>query len=635
MTNYPGAKPYSFTQKEESGPVKYDGAKSFSFAGERKKKEKSIDDLQEIGAAPELREFSAKAFKASMAASLMGGEEEINAFKKIYPDAKFSQDDATGAYTVDLPSGKYVMNRPGFSGQDVAEFATRLGAFAGLGPAGAGAKGAAMLAGKSAAIEGGLQVAEKGLGGDFDPEQAAIAGVAAPVGEKVGNVLGGAFSKVRGMIGAGPDASQKELMAEASKKGVDLLATDVVPPNTFIGKHLQQLNEKLGPLGSGGRRASQQEARVEMVSNIAKEFGVESNALDTATEHGIIKYLGEGVLKMKQKGAQMRVDALKVLDPAGGVDMANTRAAIAKAIERESSKKLRADEGVIKTLEDIGASVDGNFSHVANIRSTLIDDVSAAYKGETKALPSKAIAPLQSVKSAIDKDMKIFAESVDRGAAASWVKSNRIFAEGYGNAKQTAIKKLINAGEESPELVNQIIKSQRPSDLKRLRGFLDDKGKEHLKVGVMKKILDDAGYFKSSADEINPDRFATALGKNRKLISSALSPTQQKELMGVQKVLDATRRAQQAAAAPPTGIQAVPQLMAGGAAGAAAVDFGATALFAGSLSAMAKSYESKMGRSLLIKLANAKKGSKKESEILGQIMSRLSTSAATLPENDQ
>lgn len=143
--------------------------------------------LEEIGAAPELNEFSKRALKASLSANLIGSDYELaQALKAQFPEATFARDrDANLIAT--MPSGSsYYLNAPGFSGQDVVKFATRLAAFT---PAGRGSAGLTALAGKTAATEGVLQGAEAGVGGDFNPADIGVAAVAAPAGQAIGNKI--------------------------------------------------------------------------------------------------------------------------------------------------------------------------------------------------------------------------------------------------------------------------------------------------------------------------------------------------------------------------------------------------------------------------------------------------------------
>jgi hypothetical protein len=108
------------------------------------------------------------------------------------------------------------------------------------------------------------------------------------------------------------------------------------------------------------------------------------------------------------------------------------------------------------------------------------------------------------------------------------------------------------------------------------------------------------------------------LGKpnTQKAIDAFFSPRDKKQLDGLQKLLDATRRAQDANLTLETGQQLVPLAAGGGIATGLQVAPVETMLIAGSLSGFAKAYESNAFRNFLVKLANAKAGSKAEKGLL-------------------
>lgn len=148
--------------------------------------------LEEIGAAPELGEFSTRGFKTSLAANLISSDLELaQSLAQQIPGSTFSRDEE-GNIIATMPSGgSFFLNKPGFSGQDIAKFTTRALAFT---PAGRGLTGIALptlakSAGQSAVTEAGLQAVESGLGGEFTPADIGVAGVAAPLGQVAGTKI--------------------------------------------------------------------------------------------------------------------------------------------------------------------------------------------------------------------------------------------------------------------------------------------------------------------------------------------------------------------------------------------------------------------------------------------------------------
>ena len=130
-------------------------------------------------------------------------------------------------------------------------------------------------------------------------------------------------------------------------------------------------------------------------------------------------------------------------------------------------------------------------------------------------------------------------------------------------------------------------------------------------------MLDKAGAFRVDSP-VNVNKFTTELSKTntRQAIDSFFSENQKKQLESLERILEATRRAQDAALNTRTGQELVP-LGAFSAAGYGLnVSPITTLATAGTMSALLKAYESKPFRQLLMKIARTKKGSKEERRIL-------------------
>lgn len=523
------------------------------------------------------------------------------------------------------------INRKGFSPLDVLQ---------GLGIASAFAPGAAGLTGTSARALGslaatagttqaGIETLQKVAGGEFDLPEVGVAAVTAPVGEVVGEKL---LAPLARAVGGQVSQGSKDLLRMAKERGIDVLTTDVVPPNTFLGKTVQHLGEKLGPIGTGLKRAKQQNARIEVVEDIAEKFNV---SLDAPIERNIIKSLNRGILQRKEKAALLRNEAVEVLDQFGAVDLDKTIKSIDEQIAKQVRLKRKADPQIIDNLTRLKQSLaDADFSLVKDLRSSLIDDINASFSGEINALPSKAVAPLQAVKSTIDKDLKKFAVSKDRVAASKWIRSNRIFAEGYRKVKETELKRVLKKGDMTPEVVNSIMLGGKASELTRLDSLLDEAGKKNARTSIITSALKESGFFQGGA---NPTRFVNAMQKpsRQKAFNVFFKGAQKKEVEGLTRLLSATSRAQEASVSTATGQQLFAPLTAlAGAQFDAGISFGT----AGTLGALTRSYEGSGVRNLILKLANTPKGSNIERELLDELMpfvqGTLQGFRASLQENE-
>jgi hypothetical protein len=442
--------------------------------------------------------------------------------------------------------------------------------------------------------------------------------IAGPIGGAIGAALPTALAEALGIIGtmtakrvAGTlvDDAAAGVIEAGERLDVPVLTTDVQPPTTFAGKHVQQLSEKLGPLGTGPKRADQQRARQNVVEELAKEFEIE---LDSPFAEEIVASLNAKSAKTLETAAIQRNAAVDALVPFGVVPVTRTVAAIDAQLARQARLGDKADKALVTNLENIKNSLDGDFALVKDIRTEVIDDLKALARSEDR----RAEGSLQAVKSAMDKDLVDFARTHDKNAAGDWLRSNRVFAEEFSRTRNTELKRILNAGEATPEKVIPILKGGKRSELDRLNESLTPKGRASARAAIIRDALDESGFFRG---DLNPDRLATALNKTnrRQAIDVFFTGQDKKQLDGLTRLLDATRRAQQSSAAPATGVQAVPFLAGGAVAtGAAVTDTVTTLGTVGALSAIAKAYESKPFRTLLLKIANSKPGSKIETGLL-------------------
>lgn len=403
-----------------------------------------------------------------------------------------------------------------------------------------------------------------------------------------------------------------QVIKAGERAGVPVLTTDVAPPTSFLGKWTQQLSERLGPLGSGTARQSQQIARQNVVETLAKDFDV---ALDSEFAGDMVKSLNAKSARKMQGAMLARNKAVQSLDQFGEVAVDKTIGAIDAILAKQAKLGAKADNTLITNMNNTKEAIQGgDFSLVKDIRTDIIDDLMAVRKGDD----FRSEGALQSVKSAIDKDMAKFASVNDKGAGTAWRAANRNLAEELGLAKNTELRRIFKSGAATPEQVMPILLSGKRSQLQRLNGSMGPQGRAAAKAAIIQDVLKQSGYLSGN---VNPDRLASAL--NRPQIKQAIDVffegSGKKEIEGITKLLNATRRAQQASAAPATGVQNLPLIGAGGLGAGLTVAPMTTLAAAGTLSALAKAYESKGFRNLLVRLGNTQKGSKEELNILERI----------------
>lgn len=410
---------------------------------------------------------------------------------------------------------------------------------------------------------------------------------------------------------ATPDARTANLLDAAKSADVPLLTTDVFPPRGYAGRFVQSVSEKLGPLGTGTARASQQRARQAAVSALAENLDID---IDSPFATDMFRSLDSTIKRELKQAGEIRTKAVDKLDQFGDVPMTRTEAAIAEQIAKQKRLGPKGDQALVQNLENIMESLrGGDFSLVKDIRTEVISDLKAISRGED----TRSAASIQAVKSAMDNDMMRFARANDRDAAAGWIRSNRAFGDAYSRAKDTELKRLLKTGQATPEKIMTLIRGGKPSELQRLSKTMGPRGQQAARKAIIQDALKESKFFEVDSNP-NPDVFANALNKSsrQQAIKVFFKGEDKAQIDGLNRLLNETRRAQQGSAVAKTGEQWIlGGLTAGGGYGAATAPQVAIPLAVGT-SVIIKTYESRPFRNLLIKLANTRKGSRAEQRIL-------------------
>lgn len=496
------------------------------------------------------------------------------------------------------------------------------------------------------------------LGGAIEPVARFASGVSERMGEagfQAGGPILGTIGQtalpaalelagVRG-VNLGRAVSRSDIAPEARQvleagqsRNVPVQTSDVLPPQNFATRWMQSIYDKIPVLGGGSTRQVQQAARQEAVRGLADEFGLELESVGDLSVNMVNSINQQNAATLSRAGAQ-RLQATQVLDPLGAVPMNTTFSAIDKLLQEQASLGARADTGLVQKLTDIrdslavGPMIQGvqqprNFSGIKDIRTTVIDDLKAINRSDDP----RSFAQLQQVKSAMDKDMVAFARQADPQAARNWLESNRVFARELEATRRTELRRAFNAGNTTPEIVLPILRGGKRSELQRLNSALTPSGQRSARAALVYDALAESGYFADPANA-NPDRLANALKRQNRLqaVDVFFTGNDKEALQGFVRLLDATRRAQQAGVVTPTGQQLVP-FAVGGAAFAEPV---MAALSTATLSGIGRFYESAGMRNFLLKLNNTKAGSRQEMGLIEAAVPALTASLKTLSEQQQ
>ena len=484
------------------------------------------------------------------------------------------------------------LNKPGLSQLDIVQGLANALAFT---PAGAATSIPKAIA-ANAATELAIQMAQQQAGGkDVSATEVAISGA-----------LGGAFKGAEDVIGAGyramkgaPKSEAAAVIKAGGRTGIPITTTDVLPPQTFIGKTAQQTGEKIPIAGTGAMREEQQAMRQKAVVDIAEKYGQFSYK-------SIIDSLKSKKDRIKSAAGSVLESTGNKLDDVGEIPAANTNEAIRSATD-ELTKT-----GVIQSgtaMDDLAKLVDAmesapqTFTTLKENRTAFREIVNGADKAERSQLTSRAKGLLKSVETAMTKDMKSFAkENLTPQEFSKWNKANAVYSSEAKKLTKTRLKNVLDKGDVTPEAVGTMLFSQKPSELKALYSSLDFNGRSNARSAIISKVIDNIS--KRGAG-ITPNAFEAELKKFAPQVGTFFKGEEKKQLMGLAKALGATRRAQDAAIATPTG----QQLIGAGTLAAAATDLGATILTGGTVGGIARLYESAPVRNALLALASVPKGS--------------------------
>lgn len=498
---------------------------------------------------------------------LQGGASLINAISqglggpKVLDDVYRPVDRPTDPYAqAGETIGGYLVPGVGTAGSmaigSLAEAANQKGDFA---------QNAAKNAGVNLAAQGGLSAAAKGIG----------RGITA----------------VRGEI----SPADQQLLKRAAAADVPVMTSDVVPPKTKLGNQLQGYSEGV-IAGTGPMRAAQQDARTKLVNRFTEKYGDYDPSV-------VVDSLKSGVAREKSL-AKSKLNNLSGRMVGKPVDTSGAIRAIDGAVNELGKLKGVSDTQTISALNDYKNAIqeitngDDAFELLDKLRTQFRIDV----KGDRTVLPSMSQTMVDRVYNSLTNSLsKSIAKGLSPKDASAWRAGKADYAKMATHATQTRLKNVLNKGDLTPEAVNTIVYGQYGSDIARLYGKLDQKGKDMLRAAYISKIADKVGD--------SPQKMMTELGKLRKQANGQVFKTvfggkNGKEIEGMLSILDATKRASEANVVTKTGMTLAPlvrvigNLKTGG------------ALLAGEtgIGLMSRIYEGPMARNALLRLANTKAG---------------------------
>ncbi len=520
-------------------------------------------------------------------------ESRLKGIKSRFPNLEIEKlSNGNAIITNPETNGVTVLNKEGLSTADIKPILANLAAFT---PAGR-AKSIVGAVVTNAATQTGMDVIEGALGGDgANIEETAIAGG-----------LGGAFKAGEQIIGAGYRAAKgnipqaaKEVIKSGDDAGVPVMTSDVMPPQNFASKNIQATAEKIPFIGTGAVREGQEKLREVAVNDVIEKYGEYSYS-------SIVDSLKSQRDKVKSAAGSVLESVGKKLDDVGEVDISNTRNAISSVAKELEKKGVIKSNDALSGLREITEALESGpqtFTTLKENRTAFNEILNSVDAAGRSQLGSRAKGLLTGVSKALSRDMDDVAKSnLTKSEFSKWKNANSVYASEAQKLTKTKIKNVLDKGDITPEAVQTMLFSQKPSEVKLLYKSLTSEGKSNARAAIIGRVAD---TLSKRAGGITPNSFANEMKKQGIQVNTFFKGKDKRQLLGLIKLLDSTKRAGNAAVTTPTG-QSLFTLIAG-AAGMANIK--ATAIGAGSLAGSARLYESSAVRNALLKLGSLPRGS--------------------------
>lgn len=405
--------------------------------------------------------------------------------------------------------------------------------------------------------------------------------------------IGRGVTAVRGQVS--PEA--QKLIDTAESMGVTPMTSDIAKPvgeMGALGKGLVQGGEG-ALLGTGAQRAEQYSTRSKLVKNYLDRFG-EYNPDD------VVNSL-TSTLRGRKDAAGSVIENVTKRMGTRPVDTTNTISALDTAIARQERLGTSANQGLLNSLRNLKGEVESG-----NIDFDLLRQHRTAFRsnvqGDAMVFPNQAKATTNMVENAMSRDLRnAVGKSLGAQDASAYLKANSDYANVFNKVLNKRIANTLNrsSNEATPELINSVVYSRKPSDIQRIWGALDSKGKDAMRAAYISKISERVGD--------SPAKFISEINKLKsqsggEIYSTIFSGKHMKELDALHDVLGATSRSDSANVVTQTG-QALANPMR---IGAGAATLGQSLAAEAGYGLMMRVYESRPVRNALLRLSATKAG---------------------------
>ena len=489
----------------------------------------------------------------------------------------------------------------------------------------------AQLAGAAGAGWGAQTAAEMGAG---------------PWAQIAAGLAGGAAAGVGAGMRRVPGQTAQDIEA-ARQARIRLMTSDVRPPQTVVGEAAERVREAIPITGTTPVRTAQQRERVAAVNQLMQEYGYPT-LLDDLSEQitrDLIAKRGKDLSRL----TGLKNSVINNVAPNSVVPLNKTIQAIRKEIADLSSATNRKQvDTIIDDLTELGTTIQGRSLQGLEIERKLLG---ARYADASFAsVKEVGDAAINRIYSALVGDMGDFIKANGRpNDYNKWRSSSTELGEMVRELNSASLKAVLRRGDVTPEVVQNALFSNKPSEVKLVVKNLSPQGRDLAKVAVLRRIGERASSLgeRGAAEVIDPTKFAQEAKDLGSTIGVVFTSQEAKRIESLVRVLNLTRRAQDVRA--PVQLMGaqipvqVPQFLGAATVGGPVMTYlsnllgnpflgGTATLGAGlTIGALGRFYESAPMRNLLDRLATTKPGSAAEA----QLVTALSALRVPQPEPQQ
>lgn len=408
---------------------------------------------------------------------------------------------------------------------------------------------------------------------------------------QLGRAAGAAYRGVRGTIA--PEAQQAIQFANAAD--VPLHTTDVLQPNSRVGRMAQTTAENIPFAGTSSMRAGQQEARSQLVDEFASRFG----EYDPSIVVGSLKAKTSGIKRAAGNRLEQVQNAMAGVNiqPSKAIQQIDTEIAslqkLGKVADNDTISKLQAYRDELTRNAGASGPMAMDLQQLSGLRSQFRQDV----KGERTVLPNRSDAAIQRIYNAMTGDIdSAIGQNLGNDTLRRYKQANAIYADEANKLQNTRLKNVIMKGDLTPEVVNNMLFSKNKSEVQNLYRSVGQVGRAQMRNGIIGKAMEKSGG--------SPDQFLRQVNLMSNQTGIAFKGRDAAYLKGLKNYLESTKRAGQAGVTTPTGQQTIPFILGiGSATNPALIGVG------GGYGLLARMYESEPARNAMLRLANTPRGS--------------------------